>query len=53
MSIDDREKINFVSTDSAPKRFAGFVSPWRAPLTIIGLLRHRVDTFVAHQHRTV
>nr|WP_319949139.1 glycosyltransferase [uncultured Shimia sp.] len=35
MSIDDREKINFVSTDSAPKRFAGFVSPWRAPLTIL------------------
>lgn len=36
MSVADRDQINFVSTDSAPKRFAGFVSPWRAPAMMLG-----------------
>lgn len=31
---DKRDQINFVSVDSAPKKFAGFISPWRAPITL-------------------
>ncbi|WP_299587741.1 glycosyltransferase [uncultured Tateyamaria sp.] len=30
-AADKREQINFVSVDSAPKRFAGPVSVWQAP----------------------
>ena len=26
---DKREQINFISVDSAPKRFAGFIPQWR------------------------
>lgn len=34
-SVDDkRDQINFVSVDSAPKKFAGMISPWRAPATL-------------------
>ena len=28
---DKREQINYISVDSAPKRFAGPVSVWQAP----------------------
>jgi cellulose synthase/poly-beta-1,6-N-acetylglucosamine synthase-like glycosyltransferase len=28
---DNREQITFISVDSAPKKFAGFVSQWQAP----------------------
>ncbi|WP_109312735.1 glycosyltransferase family 2 protein [Ruegeria sp. AU67] len=37
---DKREQINFVSVDSAPKRFAGSVSDWQAPkmLAVFALL---------------
>lgn len=31
---DKREQISFVSVDSAPKRFAGAVPEWRAPLML-------------------
>lgn len=31
---DNREAINFTSVDSAPKRFAGMISPWQAPLML-------------------
>ena len=30
-SDDKREQINYISVDSAPKRFAGAVSEWQAP----------------------
>ena len=33
-STDNRGEINFVSVDSAPKRFAGHVPQWRAPAAI-------------------
>ena len=33
-SDDKRDQINFVSVDSAPKRFAGNISVWRAPMTL-------------------
>ena len=33
-SDDNRQAINFVSVDSAPKRFAGSVPQWRAPASI-------------------
>lgn len=32
---DNRDQINFISVDSAPKKFAGFISPWRAPVTLL------------------
>lgn len=32
---DNRSEINFVSVDSAPKRFAGHVPQWRAPAAIV------------------
>lgn len=32
---DNRSEINFVSVDSAPKRFAGAVPQWRAPASIV------------------
>ncbi|GAB5445214.1 glycosyltransferase family 2 protein [Gymnodinialimonas sp.] len=32
---DNRDKIAFISVDSAPKRFAGFVSPWRGPAMLV------------------
>ncbi|MEP3275482.1 MAG: glycosyltransferase [Stappiaceae bacterium] len=32
---DNREQINFISVDSAPKRFAGFISAWRAPCLLL------------------
>lgn len=32
---DKREQINFISVDSAPKRFAGPVSEWRAPCMLL------------------
>ncbi len=32
---DKRNQINFASVDSAPKKFAGFISPWRAPTTLV------------------
>ena len=32
---DKRDQINFISVDSAPKRFAGFVSVWRAPAMLL------------------
>ena len=32
---DKREAINFASVDSAPKRFAGMISPRRAPLMLL------------------
>lgn len=31
---DKRDQINFISVDSAPKKFAGFISVWRAPATL-------------------
>ncbi len=31
---DKRDQINFVSVDSAPKKFAGFIPQWRAPATL-------------------
>lgn len=31
---DNREQINYISVDSAPKRFAGPVSEWQAPKTL-------------------
>ena len=31
---DKRDQINFVSVDSAPKKFAGMISVWRAPATL-------------------
>lgn len=31
---DKREQINFISVDSAPKRFAGPVSEWQAPMML-------------------
>ncbi|MEM6659891.1 MAG: glycosyltransferase [Pseudomonadota bacterium] len=33
-SEDKREQINFISVDSAPKRFAGPVSEWQAPMML-------------------
>ncbi|MBY5931711.1 glycosyltransferase family 2 protein [Tateyamaria omphalii] len=30
-TTDNRTQINYISVDSAPKRFAGPVSPWRGP----------------------
>ncbi|SEW32066.1 Glycosyltransferase, catalytic subunit of cellulose synthase and poly-beta-1,6-N-acetylglucosamine synthase [Cognatiyoonia koreensis] len=33
-AADNRAEINFVSVDSAPKRFAGHVPQWRAPASI-------------------
>lgn len=32
---DKREQINFISVDSAPKRFAGSVSVWQAPRMLV------------------
>ncbi len=32
---DKREQINYISVDSAPKRFAGAVSEWQAPRMLI------------------
>ncbi|MCV6592333.1 MAG: glycosyltransferase family 2 protein [Silicimonas sp.] len=32
---DKRDQINFASVDSAPKKFAGFISVWRAPLVLL------------------
>lgn len=32
---DKRDQINFVSVDSAPKKFAGLISVWRAPTTLM------------------
>lgn len=32
---DKRDQINFISVDSAPKKFAGLISQWRAPVTLI------------------
>ena len=32
---DKRDQINFLSVDSAPKKFAGFISVWRAPATLV------------------
>lgn len=34
-SDDKRDQINFVSVDSAPKRFAGGISVWQAPKTLL------------------
>lgn len=31
---DNRDQINFISVDSAPKKFAGFIPQWRAPATL-------------------
>ncbi|WP_270728282.1 glycosyltransferase [Shimia sp. Alg240-R146] len=31
---DNRDQINFISVDSAPKKFAGLISVWRAPSTL-------------------
>ena len=31
----DRDQINFISVDSAPKKFAGFVSIWRGPSMLV------------------
>lgn len=33
-TTDNRAEINFVSVDSAPKRFAGHVAQWRAPASL-------------------
>jgi len=32
---DKREQINYISVDSAPKRFAGPVSEWQAPRMLL------------------
>lgn len=32
---DKREQINYISVDSAPKRFAGSVSEWQAPKMLV------------------
>ena len=32
---DNREQITFISVDSAPKKFAGFVSQWQAPAMLL------------------
>ena len=32
---DKRDQISFVSVDSAPKRFAGFIPVWRAPAMLL------------------
>lgn len=34
-TTDNRADINFVSVDSAPKRFAGHVAQWRAPASLV------------------
>ncbi|WP_425090846.1 glycosyltransferase [Tropicimonas sp. S265A] len=34
-AADKREQINYISVDSAPKRFAGAVSTWQAPKMLL------------------
>ena len=47
---DNRAEINFVSVDSAPKRFAGHVPQWRAPASIgLFILLALVQLYLVNQ----